>query len=103
MKVGRHVRRGLRLGRRWWWQQARPSTGATLAGSGEARPLADAGRPPTPQERWLPSTPTTGPWAGADPHAAGRWARPTSLAMLAVWAGAVGLRVRRDVRRTRQD
>lgn len=98
MTVWSLARRGLRMLVGWWWQQVRPSAGAGLAGTGEARTLEEAGRPPTPGERWSPSAPATGPWADIDPHAAGRWPRRTSLAVVAAWAGVVALRVRRDLR-----
>jgi hypothetical protein len=95
----RLLRRGLRAGWSWWWRDARPATGANLRGSGEAVPQHVSGRAPTPGERWTPTTPSTGPWADVDPHSAGRWPRRGSVAVVALWAGAVALRVRRDVRR----
>lgn len=96
------VRRGVRALFGWWWQSARPSVGASLAGSGEARPAHVAGRPPLPEERWQPSSERepTGPWADVEPHTTGRWPRRGSLLTLAAWAGLVALRVRRDLRAT---
>lgn len=93
------ARRGLRATFGWWWRQARPSAGADLRGSGAARPAHETGRPPTPGERWLPTTPASGPWAHVDPHAAGRWPRRASLVVVAGWGALVWLRVRRDLRR----
>lgn len=92
------ARRGLRAAFGWWWRQTRPSAGAELAGSGVARPEHETGRPPTPEERWLPTTPATGAWAHVDPHAAGRWPRRASLVAVAGWGALVWLRVRRDLR-----
>ncbi len=92
------ARRGLGAAFGWWWRQARPSTGADLAGRGVARPEHETGRPPTPEERWLPTVPPTGPWADVDPHAAGRWPRRTSLLAVAGWGALVWLRVKRDLR-----
>ncbi len=98
MTPARLLRRGLRRLVGWWWQSARPATGATVGGSGApARPLHEAGRAPSSDERWLPTAPATGPWAKVDPHASGRWPRRTSLAVVALWGAAVGWRVRRDV------
>lgn len=98
MNVWSLARRGLRAAFGWWWRQARPSTGADLLGDGVARPAHATGRPPTPDERWLPTAPATGPWADIDPHSAGRWPRRASLLALAGWGGLVWLRVRRDLR-----
>lgn len=99
MTIGRLVRRGVRWVLGWWWQSVRPSTGATLAGSGQpARPAHETGRPPRPDERWLPSAPTSGPWADVDPHQVGRWPRRSQVVMVAVWGAMVGWRVRRDLR-----
>ena len=98
MTVGALARRGLRMVAGWWWRQVRPSTGAGMGGAGEARTLHEAGRPPTSEERWSPSAPATGPWADVDPHTAGRWPRRTSLVVVAAWAGAVVVRVRRELR-----
>lgn len=101
MTVAGLVRRGLRLGVRWWWQSARPSTAAALHGRGTARAVHEAGRAPTTSERFRPSTPASGPWAGIDPYATPQWPRRGSLVVLAAWAGAVGLHVRREARRAR--
>lgn len=98
MTVGRFVRRGARYGARWWWQQARPAYGGNLAGRGEARPLHEAGRPPTPDERWTPTIPASGPWTNVEPHTAGRWPRGASMLMVAAWGAAVAVRVLRDLR-----
>lgn len=103
MRTWSLARRGLRMLAGWWWRAARPSYGGTLQGSGEARPAHVAGRAPSPEERWRPSVEPTGPWADVEPHAAGRWPRRTSLAVVAAWAAAVGLRVRRDVRATTRE
>ena len=101
MNTRRLLRRGARFGARWWWQQARPAYGGNLAGRGVARPEHETGRAPTPSERWTPSIPASGPWANAEPHVAGRWPRGASMAVVAAWGVAVGLRVRRDLTRTR--
>lgn len=97
------ARRGLRMLAGWWWRSARPSAGGTLRGRGEARPAHVAGRSPRPEERWRPTVEPTGPWADVDPYAAGRWPRRATLVVVAAWAGAVGLRVRSDVRSLSRD
>lgn len=97
------ARRGLRTAFGWWWRSARPSAGADLSGSGIARPEHETGRSPTPEERWLPTAPTTGPWAHVDPHAAGRWPRRASLVAVAGWGALVWVRARRDLRQPSRD
>lgn len=103
MTIGSLARRGITALVRWWWQSARPSTGADLRGQGVARPEHVTGRPPTPEERWVPTTPATGPWAEVDPHAAGRWPRRTTLLAVGGWGALVALRVRRGLRSTRDE
>ena len=99
MTVGRLVRRGVRHVARWWWSWARPSTRATLAGSGApARPVHETGRAPRSDERWLPTTPASGPWVGVDPHETGPWPHRASMLAVLLWGALVGWRVRRDIR-----
>lgn len=95
----RWVWRAARSAAGWWWRSARPSTGVLLPPGAPARPAHETGRAPRPDERWVPSSPATGPWADVDPHAAGRWPRAGSVAAVAAWAAAVGWRLRKDLRR----
>jgi hypothetical protein len=97
------VRRGLRTLLRWWWQTVRPPTGGPFPDAGEARPAHIAGRPPTPQERWRPTTPASGPWSDVDPTVTPFLPRRSSVLAVAAWGALVGLRLRRDLRAYRAE
>ena len=103
MTIGRLVRRGLRRLAGLWWRSVRPTTGAHLPGGRPARPEHETGRPPRPDERWLPSAPPAGPWAGVDPHATARLPRRGSVLAVVAWGAMVGWRVRRDVQAWQRD
>lgn len=103
MTVGTLVRRGVRTAVRWWWQSVRPSGGVVAPSTGPARPAHVAGRPPSPTERWTPSTAPTGPWAAIDTRATPQWPRRGSLVMVAAWGAVVAVRVRRGLEALRED
>lgn len=103
MTRGPLVRRGLRTFVRWWWQSVRPPAAGPLPDAGEARPAHIAGRPPTPQERWRPTTPTSGPWSDVDPTTTPFLPRRSAVIAVGAWGALVGLVVRRDLRAYRAE
>jgi hypothetical protein len=89
VRIGPTVRRGVRWGVARLWVDVRPGGRTDLHGHARGEAPRD-GSTPRPEQRFVPATTPTGPWADVDPLVAPPW--PSR-----VWS-VVGLRVWRAVR-----
>lgn len=99
MRIGRTVRRGVRWGVSRLWADVRPGGHTDLGPHGRGEAPRD-GSTPRPEQRFVPATTPSGPWADVDPLVAPAWpSRVSALTGVAVWS-LIGLRVWRSARAT---